>query len=236
VKIDFIQLMEVSDKIEILYGSRAGEQLILSSTIIAIHNENKFSISVPIYRAKVFSISRGERFVIRYCKRNAGIYTFGVLAVKKTKEHNIMALELLRISDVKKAQRREFYRLSIVQDVELCVVDENQEVKYIDEANQIIDDSEAECIKGVLKDISGGGMRVLTKAPMELGLEVESSFKLGDRTVTVTGTIVRSIVFDPVVNQYDIGIKFHDLTDKDRAQIISFVFKKQRNIIQKGLV
>ena len=56
MKIDFKQLMEVSDKVELLYSSKAGGNLTLSSSIVGVMNENKFLITMPIHRAKIYQI------------------------------------------------------------------------------------------------------------------------------------------------------------------------------------
>lgn len=233
--VDMTKLVEVGDRISILYETKNNEKIVLLSNVLLAPGENKITITMPIYKAKVFSVSRGERLRIKYSKKDAGIYEFNVLVVKKIKDGTILGLELLRISEMTKSQRREYYRLTVIKDVELVVDDPDEEIKYIDEAKQIIADSDEVSYKGILKDISGGGMRVITNEPLELGLNVKSSFALDKKIIEIKGTIVRSIVFDPVVHQYDIGVEFQELSESSRTEIVSFVFQRQRNIIRKGM-
>lgn len=233
--VDMTNLVEIGDKISVLYETKNGENIVLVSNVLHAPNENKITITMPIYKAKVFSVSRGERLRIKYSKKDAGIYEFNALVVKKIKDGTILGIELLRISEMTKSQRREFYRLTVIKDVELIEDNPDQEVKYIDEANQIMEDPEEISYKGILKDISGGGMRIITNEQLELGLNVKSSFALDKKVIDVKGIIVRSIVFDKVVHQFDIGVEFQELSERSRSEIVSFVFQRQRNIIRKGM-
>ncbi|HID16150.1 MAG TPA: PilZ domain-containing protein, partial [Candidatus Atribacteria bacterium] len=107
----------------------------------------------------------------------------------------------------------------------------------ISDRGQIEDDF----LSGFTKNISGNGMLIIVKKDIaKLGNLLEISFRLPGRTkiFNVIGEIVR--IAEEVRTEGDdeigVGVRFVKISEKDRTEIIRYIFDKQREIIKKGLL
>jgi len=89
--------------------------------------------------------------------------------------------------------------------------------------------------KGTMLDLSGGGMRFLTKERVEEKslLYVLLSLPIGDINTPVRVHRVEKIEDS---KHYRISVEFHDISERERDQIIRCVFDIQRAMRKKGLV
>lgn len=88
----------------------------------------------------------------------------------------------------------------------------------------------------VTKDLSGGGALVVTKVPIPLGKIVSLTLTIPDfGDISVSGEVIRREQPKPDQLLYWLGIKFIDITEKQRNAIIKYVFKVQLLHRKKGL-
>lgn len=88
----------------------------------------------------------------------------------------------------------------------------------------------------VSKDLSGGGMLVVTKLPIPLGKAVSVNLAIPDfGDIALLGEVVRRDQPKPDQLLYWIGIKFTEITERQRNAIIRYVFKVQLQHRKKGL-
>jgi c-di-GMP-binding flagellar brake protein YcgR len=78
------------------------------------------------------------------------------------------------------------------------------------------------------KDISGGGLRLISKTPLAersvMGLTFEIS---GYGEIMIDARVVRSQKLESDSSLYWIAFEFVDISTKERNAIIQFIFKKQ---------
>lgn len=87
-------------------------------------------------------------------------------------------------------------------------------------------------IKGLIVDLSGGGCRITTSFELKVGDEIELYLELDpQRRLAVKGEVVR-IETDADSNQTFAGIRFKDIREAVRDQIISWMFKHQQSILE----
>jgi c-di-GMP-binding flagellar brake protein YcgR len=93
-------------------------------------------------------------------------------------------------------------------------------------------------ISVLTKDISGGGLRVISKEALKVGSIVETSIEAEKETFVVRGQILRCAPYEDEGSKYnfDIGISLKDVSEKVRETIISFIFDYQRKMRKKGLI
>ena len=88
--------------------------------------------------------------------------------------------------------------------------------------------------KTVTRDISGGGVCLVTDEKFSAGTLLEAFLKL-DRKIRFVGVVARSI---PIREKgkllYETGIEFKIIENKDRERVISYVFETQREQLKKG--
>ncbi|SES67876.1 c-di-GMP-binding flagellar brake protein YcgR, contains PilZNR and PilZ domains [Natronincola peptidivorans] len=210
--------LKIGEKIEIYpFKSRMN---ITSRTItsqLTDIKDNKLFISNPIKQGASYPLHTGQKIIILFYRDEKGIFSFTGEVLQRV-DMNIPIYIIKPISDPEKNQRRLYFRLKTLMKVM---------IRSLDSSN---------AVEGFTKDISGGGLRVATKTSLKPGEKVECTLFLSDsESATLVGEVIRSIK-DPITNEFELGIKYMDITDSTRNEIIAFVFKKQRELRQKGLM
>ena len=137
---------------------------------------------------------------------------------------NIYRLEIQKISNIRKYQQRQYYRL----EISIPVIKEFVTKKGLEE---II--STEDC---VTKDISGSGLKLYSNFEHRVGDIIICRFRIGNRLIKIKGRILRIENIDTFDYNYSLGIKFIGLSEDDREQIIKFIFLKERLLREKGLI
>jgi c-di-GMP-binding flagellar brake protein YcgR len=84
-------------------------------------------------------------------------------------------------------------------------------------------------IEGSAVDLSGGGMRVVTKNDLSAGQNITLRFALpqGEREMMVRGRVVLSF-FDASRQQYAHGVAFTQIAAPDQSEIVEFIHELQQ--------
>ena len=144
----------------------------------------------------------------------------------------------LPISDLHKDQRREFYRFNCALEMKFRVLSE-EEVKTFEDSDflddPVIEDKPMK--RGIIVDISGGGLRFAADHTIKEGSTILCRYKLepGDaaKEYEVLGKILGS---KPSQNREDIfehRVQFVNIYDEAREEIIRFIFETERKIRRK---
>ena len=86
-----------------------------------------------------------------------------------------------------------------------------------------------EVLEGSAVDLSGGGMRVITKSDLSAGQNITLRFSLpeGEREMMVRGRVVLSF-FDASRQQYAHGVAFTQIAAPDQSEIVEFIHELQQ--------
>lgn len=94
--------------------------------------------------------------------------------------------------------------------------------------------------RGQLIDLSAGGMQVTSKDGLPAGKKVLARFTLSRQHGHI---MVDALVLRDVERVSDVGVRSHrsncqwaDLADKERDRLIKFVFQRERELRQKGVL
>nr|WP_255319485.1 PilZ domain-containing protein [Dendrosporobacter quercicolus] len=126
-----------------------------------------------------------------------------------------------RPADIKKIQQRAFVRL-----------DSSMPVRW-----QFLTETEDDpLISSTIRDISGGGVRIITKNPVPLGSKLKVMIDLpGIGPLELSSEVVRIDQPQADLPIFWVGTKFLDIPENIRSKIIKYIFKKQVEERQKGL-
>jgi len=214
------KLLKLGENIEIEIDN--GESFLkMKSNIISVINDNRISISMPIYKGRIYPIAAGRRINVVFSKANKGTFYFTAEVVNRMEKENLKILLVKKISDIKHFQRRDFFRLSIVLNMDLEVIENGSPIKTI---------------AAISKDISGGGLRLITREKLPKHTVVKCIMKLDNDVVEPFGKVVRCSPQADSIIKHDVGICFTAIDESIRSKIISFIFKNQRKLRKKGLI
>lgn len=216
-------LPSIGDRIEIENSTIMKNDVKLISQVLDIIDEKHMSIAMPIVNSVVVPIPTGEIVQIKYAKKSIGVFAFSARVLARKHSEHLSYMKMERLSDVKKVQRRDYFRLDIVLDVKMKLV----------ETNGVGDNNS---FSALTKDISGGGLRLISKTKLSANDLVDIALKTDDGTIQARGRIIRCVPYESSGSDYEIAIIFDAIDEQARTQIISFIFKYQRKMKKKGLV
>lgn len=211
----------LGNKIEILLYDKNNElkkQECYVSQIEGIVDEIIFKVSLPIFEGHYVPLHTHQKVqVLQYTKQ--GLFGFDCEVLEREKGV-VPLLVLKRITKISKIQRRQFFRYECILPFQY---------KLLIEPNTM---------EGVIKDISGGGIRFITTNLNNPQEKIVCMISLGDEDIRCIGEILRVIQIEQGNYKYEMHVKFIKIQDQDREKIIKYIFDEQRKLQkrQKGLV
>lgn len=210
---DYVHINSNID-IEVLKGNYKG---IYSSRIEDINNTSIF-ISIPSNKSVPIPLSPGSLLEISFIT-DKGRFSFKS-TVKGRLKDRIPMLELEKPEFILRKELRKYFRVDTRLKASVFLVNFNIEDGDVNMTRDIYD--------GIIKDISGGGMRILTIAPIKLdqAIEIDVNESLGARK-EIFARVVNVFPRDIKSGKIEAGIEYISIKENDRDQIIKYVFKRQ---------
>lgn len=185
--------------------------------------DGSMEILSPIYKGRVLYIGRNIELNVIY-EHEGEVFCFKAIALESKFVGWLAMLRIKQISEEVRLQRRQFFRLACVLDVAY---------RLFKEENTPVDDR-GEFVNSVTKDISGGGICLLSRENIQKDMFVEGKIKI-DQDISFIGKVRRVIPADNKGDfKYEAGIEFIEITGKEREKLISFIFDYQRKLLKKG--
>ena len=180
--------------------------------------ERLLAVGAPFVHGEVVPLREGTKVKLTFWDEAAAYSFEGEIMQRIAVPIPIFLLELP--DSVDKVQRRDFVRVPAFYPVSFRSVTKK---------------GLSDLQKGTLLDLSGGGMHFLTKEPVENQalLYVILTLPKGDLKTSVR--VCRAEKLDDSKN-YTVSVEFHDISERERDQIIRCVFDIQRAMRKKGLV
>ncbi|MBZ4645881.1 MAG: hypothetical protein PWR27_28 [Petroclostridium sp.] len=183
-------------------------------------------IAAPIHEGKIIYLSVGSKIKINFFDSKR-LFSFMGEVTARAKRENIVMLKIAVRSKLTRIQRREYFRFEWALPVKLRVLGPAGAENKIT-ANPFVD--------ALTKDISGGGLGLLTNEHYQINDIVELELDLEGKKICTYGKVVRSVIYEHDNKKYDTGIIFKEIKMRDRDAIIKFIFDKQIKLMQKGML
>ena len=152
--------LNLGDKLEIeLYNSN-GERVspLLISQYERLLPDGSMEILAPIKGGRIFPVYRGVEIGVIY-EKSGELYKFIGEAIERRLSGNIFLLRIMPKSSAEHLQRRGFFRFDCIFDIKYRLF-EKKDTNNADKG---------EYKKAITKDISGGGLCILTNEEPEYG-------------------------------------------------------------------
>lgn len=241
MKITLLNLLADGDPLE-LSIMKDNEVKKFKSNVYRVLSEEELLLSAPLEKGALYPIRSGENILVAFNKDNSGIYDFYADVIARKKAGHLSAIIIRKTSDLRKTQRRHYFRFSYVGAFEILDSVEEKEglehlkEKYKDNKDIIVDEEEEKYITMDGRDISGGGFRAVSRKNFEAGQIVDGRVDLDGKLLKFKAKIIRSTLIDGPYPKYDVAFQFFEIDDRVRAEIISFIFKRERKTRNKEMV
>ena len=192
--------------------------------------------ALPIYEGHLVTLEV-ESHLECYFYTQKGIYKAIAVIISRYKEKNLYLMKMELTSELKKFQRRQYFRLPCNIQVDMRPLNISEVIDY-SSSHIVADNPDAEIINGVIVDISGGGLRVFSARNFNKDEYVYVRFSIdmnvGVKDIELMARVVMSIESHNMENYYDIRLQFKDISPQTRDSIVKYIFEQQRKNQSKG--
>ncbi|MBR4085063.1 MAG: flagellar brake domain-containing protein [Lachnospiraceae bacterium] len=233
--------VEPGDKLELMlveHGhseSKDGEKRIYLSKINDILSEDRLEILMPMEKTKLILLPVDAEYDMAIYSKN-GLYQCFVRVIDRFKSDNMYLLVVELTSNLRRNQRREYYRFSCA--LEMCSRSlETEELESI-ENNMTYNLVPGLPLKrSVIVDISGGGLRFISEQKYEEGNLIYCSYHLLINGTRKLYEIVSKVLeVKPVENRkgvFEHRVQYVNISEGMREQIIRYIFQEERKNMKK---
>jgi c-di-GMP-binding flagellar brake protein YcgR len=183
-------------------------------------------IATPLKQREYVQIENGRKVLLSVVRRN-NPYFYETVVVGTEWNEGQQLTQLRRPADNAGVALRQHVRVAVViSDAQFWV--EGEDGKF------------GPIIPGSVLDISAGGVQVMTKEGLPVGANVLMRATLSRQAGALMAnvTVLRDYerVSDVGVKTHRAHCQFHDLPEKEREKLIKFVFSRERELRQKGVL
>ena len=201
---------------------------VYQSRVLQILSEDTLEISMPMEQTRLILLPVESEYDMVFFEENSLYQCFSRI-VDRYKSNNVYVLVMELTSNLRKYQRREYYRFSCALD--MCARNlEEEEIEALEKNSPYELQPGLPLKHSVIVDISGGGLRFLSSQKYEPGSLILCSYHLlkdGERKVLAVKELEnRRGMFEHRVQYYNLDVN-------TREEIIRFIFEEERKSRKK---
>lgn len=201
------------------------------SQIQDVLSENQLELVMPMEKTKLILLPMDKEYnLVIYAGNN--LFQCFARIIDRYKSDNIYTLVVEMTSNLRKYQRREYYRFSCALEMSSRKLEE-EEVRAIEER-----DPYSNLIPGlplkrsVIVDISGGGLRFLSSHSYAPGSLIYISYNLllrgKKKEYELVGKVLSSEKQEGRKDTYEHRVQYVDIDVDVREEIIKYIFEEER--------
>ncbi|MGN1083502.1 MAG: flagellar brake protein [Lachnospiraceae bacterium] len=237
------QLIETGNKLELrkIRHIETTEETTYTSRFLYQESADEAVIEMPVKGGHLVALEPGEVFQACFYT-NKGLYQCQSQVVSRRYEDKLPVAVIKFRSEFEKLQRRQYYRMECLLQLEFRMLEEAELSRLLREKNDVASKEERQegetpavpvrFYTGVTLDISGGGVRFNSEYPaecggviaMKIGFLTQEAFKL--RLL-----FAKVLTVQPVPNHsglYEHRVQFVHITNAEREGIIRYIFIEER--------
>ncbi len=212
--------LKVNQLIEISVDEEGSTYKNLASRIEEVTNQH-LHVSIPMLKGNLLPLRVRQKILIGLNNKGRSFQFETVIVQRLLKPIPVLVVE--KPNSFNEIQRRQWVRVPAKILMRYCLTGEDQ-------AGVIYE--------GTTVDISGGGICFLTKDPIEAGQILDVEINLPNRDpIFCQLKILRLLEKASKEGEVSKAVsEFCEISEAQRDRIVSFIFEKQREWIQKGLI
>lgn len=176
----------------------------------------------PTHRYEPVRFYPGTPVEMRVVRTTApeGIYRAETVVLGETRQR----VPLLRLEPPlrwERSQLREYFRVPARRPVRV---------------RKVKDGDDGVWMEGRTRDLSGGGCQAMLPTKLEQGTAIELELELPDAVHRLVGTVQRVQVESGDLDlPVSVGVKFEQLSERQREELIRYAFERQIELRRKGM-
>lgn len=216
---------------------------VYASQLLDIKDERNLSIAVPIENGHLVPLEIGERYDVSFIT-SAGIYVCTVVIKNRFKQNTLYFLAVEVVSDLKKEQRRQYFRLEKIRPFEYHQLADTEDelLKALMEKRYSSDEERRQIAAGlrdfkavetsaIMVNISGGGMKFQSDEELKREALIRIRLLLDDTDPAPYDLFARIIFTERIYNKekrYEHRCEFININRDTRESIVRYIFNEER--------
>lgn len=210
------------------------ERKVYDSQVIDIISDDRIEVSMPFVKSKLVLLPvDGEYNVFFYGQ--GGLYQCSARVADRYKNNNVFSVLLDLTSNLRKYQRREYYRFSCALEMNSRTLEE-KEIQAV-ESNSTLLVPELPLQRSVIVDISGGGLRFVADYSYEIGSMILCKYDLWisgeSKNFNLIGKVLDVKEVENRPGTYEHRVQYVNMDKDNREEIVKYIFDAERKVIQK---
>lgn len=224
---DKIDIMAV--KVEQL--EETTDERVYKTVVYDVVSDDEIKITMPMEKGKLILLPvEGEYDLTFYSMGN--LYQCYAKVIERYKANSVFVLSMQLTSNLRKFQRREYYRLNCILDMKCMSIDSSDQENPYEKVEFMETDFMMQ--DGIIVDISGGGARFISTVQFEKETYILFKFnlKISKENIPyqIKGKIINSEEIEQRLGEFENRVQFANLNNDDREGIIKFIFEEERKI------
>ncbi|MCI9318482.1 MAG: flagellar brake protein [Lachnospiraceae bacterium] len=230
-----------NDKVELQAIDRGEEEngentkKVYYSSVLEILSGDTLEIAMPMEQSKLILLPVDSEYDLVFYG-GSGLYQCFARIIDRYKSNNVFILVVELTSNLRKFQRREYYRFSCA--LEMCARNlEEDEIQAIEKRLPYALVSGRPLKQSVIVDISGGGLRFISSQKYEPDNLLYCSYQLIRGTerkqYEVIGKVLSAKEVENRPGFFEHRVQYYDIDKEMREEIIKYIFEEERKSLQK---
>lgn len=205
------------------------------SSVCEILSEDRLEISMPMEKAKLLLLEVDGEYDVYFYTEN-GLYQCFARVLDRYKSNNIYMVLMELTSNLRKQQRREYYRFSCALEMSAFGLSEEEQEEVL-ETIWVVNGKRLS--RSVIVDISGGGLRFVSEQKYEpeslVGCIYHLMVNRRLKEYNLVGRILSARELDNKPGFYEYRLQYVNINKDEREEIIRYIFQEERKNRKKEL-
>ena len=210
-------------------AKRATEQKSYRTKIYDISNDEQLEVMMPMEQSKLILLPVDAEYTMCFYTQN-GLYQCTGKVIDRYKNNSVYTLLFEVTSDIKKHQRREYYRYSCILPIFARDMMQ-EELEAMARGEQYIEEG-IPLREATIVDISGGGIRFVSsnqyKKNSDIFLTFELFYRGKPRKYKVVGRVLRTRQMPNHNGVFEHSVQYMRISKEAREEIIQYIFEEER--------
>ncbi len=222
--------LEMRSTVEVLLPDGTEGIKLYKTKIYDICEDGRLEIVMPMEQTRLVLLPVDGIYDVCFFS-HGGMYKADVRIVDRQKINGIYILVAEMITNLRKHQRREYYRFNCIIGMWTRQMTP-QETFSLMEHGIIGELTDGALSRGVIVDISGGGLRFVSRELFQQDSLLFANFKLTIAEETKEFTLAAKVIYSKEIenreSEYENRLKFVYIKDSEREDIIKYIFEEER--------
>ena len=226
-----VDLQEVKDTID--EDDNGVKNKFYQTQVIDLVSEDRIEIAIPAEKSKLVLLPVNTVLDLNFFVGRTIYQCYGKV-IDRYKSNNLYIMLVEMITNLRKHQRREYYRFSCtiemlsrpLQEEEIQAMELHKELPVSGQPMQ----------SSVIVDISGGGLRFMADYAYEVNSLILCKYQLWVEGENKEHQLVSKVLSVKEAEKrpgfYEHRVQYVNVTDEEREEIIKFIFGEERKLLK----